>query len=97
MASIAAEWLRFVSSTNPAEREIYLYVCQAFHDMATHDVDNGTGGLDGSLVYELGRAEVSLCIPESLQNDNDYQQNFGLGFNQTQTDFSTFPNKYVSR
>ncbi|KAF8912080.1 L-ascorbate oxidase [Gymnopilus junonius] len=52
----------------------------AFHDMATHNVDNGTGGLDGSLVYELNRPE-----------------NFGLGFNQTQSDFSAFPNKLVSR
>ncbi|KAF9448021.1 L-ascorbate oxidase [Macrolepiota fuliginosa MF-IS2] len=52
----------------------------AFHDMATHNVDDGSGGLDGSIVYELGRSE-----------------NFGLGFNQTLTDFETFPNKYVSR
>ncbi|KAG2019903.1 cytochrome c peroxidase [Coprinopsis cinerea AmutBmut pab1-1] len=29
----------------------------AFHDMATHNVDDGTGGMDGSIVYELGRAE----------------------------------------
>jgi len=33
---------------------------QAFHDMATHNVDDGTGGLDGSIVYELGRPEVCL-------------------------------------
>jgi len=26
--------------------------------MATHNVNNGTGGLDGSLVYELDRPEV---------------------------------------
>ncbi|KIK08790.1 hypothetical protein K443DRAFT_672308 [Laccaria amethystina LaAM-08-1] len=29
----------------------------AFHDMATHNVNDGTGGLDGSLVYELDRPE----------------------------------------
>lgn len=52
----------------------------AFHDMATHNVDDGTGGLDGSLVYELDRPE-----------------NFGLGFNQTESDFSAYPNKLVSR
>ncbi|KAF9479298.1 L-ascorbate oxidase [Pholiota conissans] len=52
----------------------------AFHDMATHNVDDGSGGLDGSIVYELGRAE-----------------NFGLGFNQTLSDFEAFPNKLVSR
>jgi len=52
----------------------------AFHDMSTHNVDNGTGGLDGSLAYELDREE-----------------NFGSGFAQTLDDFSTQPNKYVSR
>lgn len=52
----------------------------AFHDMATHNVNNGTGGLDGSLVYELDRPE-----------------NFGLGFNQTASDFENYPNKFVSR
>ncbi|PPQ93259.1 hypothetical protein CVT25_015257 [Psilocybe cyanescens] len=52
----------------------------AFHDMATHNVDDGTGGLDGSIVYELGRPE-----------------NFGLGFNQTLSDFEAYPNKQVSR
>lgn len=30
--------------------------------MATHDVDNGLGGLDGSLVYELGREEVCFTF-----------------------------------
>ncbi|KDR73635.1 hypothetical protein GALMADRAFT_251405 [Galerina marginata CBS 339.88] len=52
----------------------------AFHDMATHNVDNGMGGLDGSIAYELDRAE-----------------NFGLGFNQTLSDFEAYPNKLVSR
>ncbi|PPQ63257.1 hypothetical protein CVT24_006782 [Panaeolus cyanescens] len=52
----------------------------AFHDMATHNVDDGTGGMDGSIVYELGRSE-----------------NFGIGFNQTLSDFEGFPNARVSR
>jgi len=52
----------------------------AFHDMATHNIDDGSGGLDGSIVYELGRPE-----------------NFGLGFNQTLSDFEAFPNKLISR
>ena len=30
--------------------------------MATHNVDDGTGGMDGSIVYELGRAEVSFAV-----------------------------------
>ncbi|KAF5381072.1 hypothetical protein D9615_004174 [Tricholomella constricta] len=29
----------------------------AFHDMSTHDVTDGSGGLDGSIVYELSREE----------------------------------------
>ncbi|GLB34708.1 putative peroxidase family protein [Lyophyllum shimeji] len=29
----------------------------AFHDMSTYDASNGTGGLDGSIAYELGRPE----------------------------------------
>lgn len=36
------------------------FLFQAFHDMATHDVGDGSGGLDGSIAYELGRAEVRL-------------------------------------
>lgn len=32
--------------------------------MATHNVDDGSGGMDGSLVYELGRPEV--CFVELL-------------------------------
>lgn len=35
---------------------------QAFHDMATHNVDDKTGGLDGSIVYELDRPEVSYLL-----------------------------------
>lgn len=30
--------------------------------MATHNVNNGTGGLDGSLVYELDRPEVCYTL-----------------------------------
>ncbi|KAK7040204.1 hypothetical protein VNI00_010010 [Paramarasmius palmivorus] len=29
----------------------------AYHDMATHNVDDGTGGLDASIAFELDRAE----------------------------------------
>jgi hypothetical protein len=34
---------------------------QAYHDMATHDATTGTGGLDGSIVFELDRPEVSCA------------------------------------
>ena len=32
---------------------------QAYHDMATHNIADGTGGLDGSIQFEEDRAEVS--------------------------------------
>ncbi|KAG7087894.1 hypothetical protein E1B28_011941 [Marasmius oreades] len=32
----------------------------AFHDMATHNVDDGTGGLDGSIIYKFDRPEVDV-------------------------------------
>ena len=31
---------------------------QAYHDMATHDVEDGTGGLDASIQFEQDRPEV---------------------------------------
>jgi Peroxidase len=33
--------------------------------MITHDASTGSGGLDGSIAYELGRAEVCLVLPSS--------------------------------
>ncbi|APA08732.1 hypothetical protein sscle_04g035020 [Sclerotinia sclerotiorum 1980 UF-70] len=33
------------------------WIKTAYHDMATHDVETGLGGLDASIAYELGRAE----------------------------------------
>lgn len=32
----------------------------AYHDVATHDVDSGTGGLDASIAFELDRVEVRI-------------------------------------
>lgn len=62
-ASTAAEWLRFVRRLlffitwfcNVILTYAYL---KAYHDMATHNIDDGTGGLDASLYYELDRDEV---------------------------------------
>ena len=31
---------------------------QAYHDMATHNVEDGTGGLDASIQFEQDRPEV---------------------------------------
>ncbi|KAK1217999.1 hypothetical protein PQX77_019330 [Marasmius sp. AFHP31] len=33
------------------------WVRLAYHDMSTHNVDDGTGGLDASIAYELDRAQ----------------------------------------
>ncbi|KAJ3994927.1 heme peroxidase [Lentinula boryana] len=43
----------------------------AYHDMSTHDVDDGTGGLDASIQYELDRPQnVGQGMIESL---NDFK------------------------
>ncbi|KAK7019051.1 peroxidase [Favolaschia claudopus] len=51
-----------------------------YHDTSTHNVSDGTGGLDGSIFFEIGRSE-----------------NVGAGMNNTISDFSQYPNKYVTR
>ncbi|TGO25717.1 hypothetical protein BPAE_0074g00260 [Botrytis paeoniae] len=33
------------------------WIRTAYRDMATHDIETGLGGLDGSIAFELGRAE----------------------------------------
>ncbi|KAF5376350.1 hypothetical protein D9757_008645 [Collybiopsis confluens] len=43
-STIPAQWLRLV-------------VHLAYYDMATHNVDDGTGGLDGSIQFELDRPQ----------------------------------------
>ncbi|KAJ7755388.1 heme peroxidase [Mycena maculata] len=51
-----------------------------YHDVATHNISDGTGGLDGSIFFETDRSE-----------------NVGAGMNNTLSDFSSFPNKYLTR
>ena len=74
MASVAAEWLRFVCFVNPISKSSFTYLLswQAFHDMATHDIDSGSGGLDGSLVYELDRSAVCLYALNLSPNSDIY-------------------------
>lgn len=60
-STVAAEWVRLVSLV----LKFMTFQClrfhmQAYHDMATHNVDDGTGGLDASIFFELDRAEVFL-------------------------------------
>lgn len=57
--------------------------------MATHDVDDGTGGLDASIVYELDRARVGVYYP-TVDHDTDVFQNVGEGMAQSLTDFEFF-------
>ncbi len=39
----------------------------AYHDMATHNVTDGTGGIDGSIVFETGEAaNVGLAFPVTI-------------------------------
>ncbi|KAJ7484730.1 L-ascorbate oxidase [Mycena latifolia] len=56
------------------------WVRLVYHDIATHNISDGTGGLDGSIFFETNR-----------------QENVGAGMNNTLSDFSAFPNKYVTR
>jgi len=40
----------------------FLIVGKAYHNAATHNIMDGTGGLDSSIFFELDRAEVSNTI-----------------------------------
>lgn len=39
----------------------------AYHDVSTRDAEAGTGGLDGSIAYELDREEVSQMVQVALR------------------------------
>ncbi|KAH9908397.1 heme peroxidase [Xylariomycetidae sp. FL2044] len=45
----------------------------AYHDMSTHDASSGTGGLDASLMFELGRDEN---IGSSFNNTFGFMKNY---------------------
>ncbi|KAF9260072.1 heme peroxidase [Marasmius fiardii PR-910] len=46
----------------------------AYHDMSTHDVNTGTGGLDGSIRFELDRPEnVGIGMNRSLGDFSTFQ------------------------
>lgn len=59
----AADWIRTVSMVARSCRPIQYMklILQAYHDMATHDISDGTGGMDASIRLELDRPEV--CLP----------------------------------
>ncbi|KAE9397992.1 hypothetical protein BT96DRAFT_1020437 [Gymnopus androsaceus JB14] len=57
----------------------------AYHDMSTHNVDDGTGGLDASIQYELDRPQRPPTVPEPQQPLESHIEAFRRqGFNQTE-------------
>ena len=46
------------------------WVRTAYHDMATHNVDTGEGGLDASIYFELDRAEVGKSMQTVLEDNS---------------------------
>ncbi len=94
--------------TTHFEANVYLHtynIIQAYHDVATHNVTDGTGGLDASIYYEFNRPEVlflymsSRASIYSKPNLHVYfeQQNIGAGNLNTLTDFANSPTTLVSR
>ncbi|KIK56945.1 hypothetical protein GYMLUDRAFT_173768 [Collybiopsis luxurians FD-317 M1] len=56
------------NSTIPAQ-----WLRIAYHDMSTHNVDDGTGGLDASIQYELDRSQnVGEGMLDSLNDFNGF-------------------------
>ncbi len=49
------------------------WIRTAYHDMSTHDVSAGTGGLDASIMFELDRAEN---IGTAFDNTMGFMNNF---------------------
>lgn len=43
-----------------------LFIQKAYHDVATHNIEDGTGGMDASIFYELDRAEVRVLATWAL-------------------------------
>ncbi|THV54022.1 hypothetical protein BGAL_0036g00200 [Botrytis galanthina] len=63
------------SSSGGGRQSAAEWIRTAYHDMATHDVETGLGGLDGSIAFELGRAEnpgdafnATFAFTESLRS-----------------------------
>jgi len=68
----SAQWVRIVSSLiGVLQREYQYSPCsKAYHDMATHNVEDGTGGLDASIRFELDRVEVRRLKKSFISNIN---------------------------
>jgi hypothetical protein len=103
--SNAADWIRTVRHIPSFWQLRIPYIAQAYHDMATHNIADGTGGLDASIRFaeEQARAEVCcvLCAME-LRLTRPPRRTLvtgllillacSLGFR-----LATFPVKYLAR
>ncbi|KAF7349744.1 Peroxidase [Mycena sanguinolenta] len=79
--SNVADWIRTVRHIHSFRQLRTPYIAQAYHDMATHNIADGTGGLDASIRFaeEQARAE-----------------NVGDGFGNTLGVLTGFSTRYVS-
>ncbi|KAK7045976.1 hypothetical protein VNI00_006971 [Paramarasmius palmivorus] len=60
------------STTVPAQ-----WVRLAYHDMSTHNIEDGTGGLDGSIRFELDRGEnIGSGMEATLRDVTGFQAPF---------------------
>ena len=67
--SNAADWVRAVceSCVLPRRNATADPTCglQAYHDMATHNMEDGSGGLDASIQFEQDRPEVCCSMSKT--------------------------------
>lgn len=77
----AAEWASFRTVFLTVSLMLIQYPIQvrtAFHDMATHNAEAGTGGLDGSIMFETER-------PENIGSAFNNTLGFFIGFHTTRS------------
>jgi hypothetical protein len=59
--SNAADWIRTVRHIPSFWQLRIPYIAQAYHDMATHNITDGTGGLDASIRFSEEQARAEVC------------------------------------
>lgn len=103
MASVPAEWLRFVRSHSPTRSDGHSLCALSRHftiwlhttltkAQAVWMALSSTNSADQRSVHSWSISQVSSRLTLIRLG-----QNFGLGFNQTLSDFQIYPNKLVSR
>ena len=60
--SNAADWIRTVRCRIQRDLSELTVFAQAYHDMATHNIEDETGGLDASIQFEQDRPEVCCSV-----------------------------------